>query len=227
MALMFYDRADAGRQLVGELKALPLNAPVVVALPRGGVVVAAEVARALHAPLELVFVSKISAPQQPEFAIGAVVDVAPTELVIDQKIARMVGADDVYIEAALREGILKNTRRRAAYLTGREPVSLAARDVVVVDDGIATGCSMHAALAGLRRSRPARLVLAVPVAPRDVIERLAPLADEVVCLTFSDAGAVAMHYVDFHQLDDKEVVAILRAVDAANATEPPLVDRAR
>lgn len=216
MPRMFRDRAEAGRLLAEQVRLLGLHEPVVVALPRGGVPVAAEIARALRAPLDLAIVRKIGAPGQPELAVGAVVDGDHADVVIDRVIAQQTGADEDYLEAAIRDGLREIARRRERYLRGRPAVALAGHDVVVVDDGIATGSSMKVALRSLRRRGAARLVLAVPVAPGEVLDELAASVDTTVCLARPDFfGSVGQYYVDFPQLEDDEVVVAMNAADDA------------
>ena len=209
---LFAGRKEAGRLLAARVAALRLRDPVVYALPRGGVPVAAEVADALHAPLDLVLVRKIGAPGQPELALGAVVDGDAPETVLNPHIVAATGATEAFVEAARRRELAEIERRRTRYLAGHPPVDLAGRDAVVVDDGIATGATARAALHALRRRGAARLVLATPVAPADTLEELRGEADEIVCLfvpaPFFGIGAF---YRDFHQLTDDEVVDLLAA----------------
>lgn len=211
------DRQSAGRELAARLLTRPgLTDPVVLALPRGGVPVAAEIARALRAPLDLVLVRKIGAPFNPEYALAALVDGDPPDLVIDEpaRVAARVPLADIEAEATREKCEL--ARRRQAYLGGRSPVPVAGRTAIVVDDGIATGTTMRAALKALRRRGPARLVLAVPVAPADTLRELSEEVDEVVCLRQPEPfHAVGPHYVDFHQLEDREVLEALASVNAA------------
>ncbi len=210
--LLFAGRQEAGRLLAARVAALRLRDPVVYALPRGGVPVAAEVADALHAPLDLVLVRKIGAPGQPELALGAVVDGDVPETVLNPHIVAATGASEAFIEAACRRELAEIERRRTRYLSGHPRVDPAGRDAVVVDDGIATGATARAALHALRRRGAARLVLATPVAPADTLEALRGEADEIVCLfvpaPFFGIGAF---YRDFHQLTDDEVVDLLAA----------------
>lgn len=207
----YADRAEAGRELAAVLARRAWQRPVVLALPRGGVPVAVEVARALHAPLDLLLVRKIGAPWQPELAVGAVVDGGEPVLVIDER-AASTGADAAYIEQQGAEAWKEILRRRARYLSGRAPVPLKGATVVLVDDGIATGNTMRAALQALRRRGVAHTVLAVPVAPHDTLMRLAGQADRVVCLAEPPGfRSVGEHYAEFPQVDDDEVVAALRA----------------
>jgi predicted phosphoribosyltransferase len=208
----FAGRQEAGRLLAARVVALGLRNPVVYALPRGGVPVAAEVADALHAPLDLVLVRKIGAPGQPELALGAVVDGDAPETVLNPHIVAATGASEAFIEAARRRELAEIERRRTRYLAGHPRVDPAGRVAVVVDDGIATGATARAALHALRRRGAARLVLATPVAPADTLEALRGEADEIVCLfvpaPFFGIGAF---YRDFHQLADDEVVDLLAA----------------
>ena len=205
----FADRRAAGRELAGAVQALALENPMVLALPRGGVPVGFEVARALGAPLDLLMVRKIGAPGHAEYGIGAVVDGAAPQVEIDEAAARMVGAGKDYIAAQTARELAEIERRRALYRTG-PPVPLAGRDAIVVDDGIATGNTMRAALKALRRAGPARIVLAVPLAPADILASMRPLCDKVVCLVAPQPFyAVGGHYRDFSQTGDAEVIRLL------------------
>jgi len=207
----FADRREAGRELALAVAELGLEEPVILALPRGGVPVGYEVAKRLDAPLDILLVRKISAPGHEEYGIGALVDGASPQIVIDEEIARMVGADSAYIERQVARELAEIERRRAAYRTG-PAVPLAGRTVVVVDDGIATGGTVKAALKALRKSGADRIVLAVPVAPRSSLQELAALADEIVCLSTPEPFyAVGAHYGNFDQTADREVVDLLAA----------------
>lgn len=214
----FVDRSQAGRLLAREVAALRLADAVVLALPRGGVPVAAEVARQLKAPLDLLMVRKIGAPQQPELAVAAVVDGARPEVVIDEDIARWAGADRDYIDVQARRQLAEIERRRALYLRGHASVPLAGKSVVLVDDGIATGTTVRAALKALRRLAPARIVLAVPVAAPTSVHRLRDDVDDLVCLSQPPSfRAVGQYYDDFHQVEDEEVIALLDEARARSA----------
>jgi putative phosphoribosyl transferase len=211
---MFSNRSEAGRLLARRVQAMGLADPVVLALPRGGVPVAVEVARALGAPLDLLLVRKIGAPQQPELAVGAVGEGG--ELFVDRHLMDLTGATDEYVARESREQLAEIARRRTAYLGGRAPLPLAGRTAVVVDDGIATGATVHAALKALRRRRPASVVLAVPVASREAVAALSADVDELVCLAQPALfRAVGEHYADFDQVSDGEVEQLMRmaAVD--------------
>jgi len=211
----FIDRLDAGRQLAQRVATLKLDQPIVYALPRGGVPVAAEIAAALNAPLDLVLVRKIGAPMQPELAVGAVVDGDEPELVINHDIARQTGADDEYIQSTCARELAEIDRRRARYLGNRPRPNPQGKTVIVVDDGIATGATAIAALHALRKRGAARRIVAVPVAPADTIDRLRKEAEDVICLMQPlDFWGISGFYHDFHQLEDAEVT---RALDQAAA----------
>ena len=215
----FANRTEAGLQLARRLVALKLKAPIVVlALPRGGVPVAAEVARALKAPLDLVMVRKIGAPGQPELAVAAVVDGASPQIIVDERISSLVGAGRAFIEASAAEQLLEIARRRQAYLRGRPTVPIRGATAIVVDDGVATGTTMRAALAAVRLGKPARLLLAVPVASNEALAALQAEVDQIVCLMQPRSfHAVGEHYDDFHQVSDAEVIAALDAAQAPAA----------
>ena len=206
----FVDRAEAGRLLGQRLAALKLVDPVVLALPRGGVPVAVEVARALHAPLDLLMVRKIGAPGQRELAVAAVVDGDRPEIVVDEATLRLSGADRAYVDAQAVRELFEIERRRALYLHGRKPVLLAGKSVVLVDDGVATGTTVRAALKALLRFDASRLVLAVPVAPADTVTQLRAWVSDLVCLWQpAPFRCVGDWYQDFHQIEDDEVIALL------------------
>jgi putative phosphoribosyl transferase len=216
---VYRNRREAGQALAKLLVARGYADPVVLALPRGGVPVGLEVARALHAPLDVLLVRKIGAPGQPELAAAAIVDGAQPELVVNEEVVAATGMTRAEIDAEAQRQLREIERRRVAYVGSRAALPLAGRTVIVVDDGIATGTSVRAALRALRARQPARLVLAVPVAPADTLARLAPLVDEVVCpATPEPFIAIGLHYADFHQLDDREVVA---AMDEAAGWSSP------
>ena len=205
----FADRREADRELASAVKALAPSDPVVLALPRGGVPVGYEVAKALGAPLDIIMVRKIGAPGHEEYGIGAVVDGSAAQIVIDREMARMVGATPDYIERQAARELEEIERRRAIYRPG-PPEALAGRTVVVVDDGIATGGTVSAALKALAGASPARIVLAVPLAPRDILPSLRERCDDVICLASPEPFyAVGAHYRDFGQTTDEEVIRFL------------------
>ena len=206
----FCDRREAGRLLAERLLPLRAEHPVVLALPRGGVPVAFEVAQALDAPLDLVLVRKIGAPGHEEYAIGAVVDTEPPRIVRNDPIIAALRVPDSYIAAETVRQAAEIARRRAAYLGTRPPVPLQGRTAILIDDGIATGATVRAALLGLAQANPARLVLAVPVAPPEVLAELRPLVYDLVCLLAPDPfRAVGLFFDDFAQTSDEEVVSLL------------------
>jgi len=213
---IFADRRDAGRRLVPELIRFKAQDPIVLALPRGGVPVGFEVARALDAPLDVALVRKIGAPGHEELGLGAVVDGANPQIVLNDEIVRAVGADPAYIKAETTRQLDEIERRRRLYRGSEPPLKIEGRTVIVVDDGIATGGTVRAVLQALRHSQPRRLVLAVPVAPRETIEALKAEADEVICLLAPEPFyAVGAHYRDFRQTSDGEVVDLLHAAQNA------------
>jgi putative phosphoribosyl transferase len=227
--MLFRDRTDAGRRLAARLMSFRSRDPVVLALPRGGVPVGLEIARALGAPLDVVLVRKIGVPFQPELALGAIVDGDPPELVIDTHLKTLLDIPDAYVDEERQRQLAEIARRRRVYLAGRSPAAVAGRTVIVVDDGIATGSTMRAALRAIRRRGPAHLVLAVPVAPPETIAALRDEVDEVVCLeTPTLFGAIGQFYADFRQLEDAEVIAALqvRASETAPTDGTPPRSRA-
>lgn len=208
----FRDRAEAGRQLAEALGGTAIDNPVVLALPRGGVPVAYEIARFLQAPLNLLFVRKIGAPANKEYGIGAVIDGDPPERVLDADAMRYARASDEYVEEETRRELAVIAERRKLYLAGRQPVPLKGRNVILVDDGIATGNTVLAAIRGLRQMQAAYVVLAVPVAPPEKVERLSREVDRVICLSAPERFiSVGGHYADFEQVSDDEVIRLLAA----------------
>jgi putative phosphoribosyl transferase len=205
----FADRREAGRWLAKVTRALNLCNPVVLALPRGGVPVAFEVAKTLGAPMDVLLVRKISAPGQEEYGIGAVIDGASPPFIIDFAAARLTGADQNYIDHQVTLQLAEIERRRALYCT-HTPINLAGRDVIVVDDGIANGGTMRAALTALGKVGARRLVLAVPIGPAKLLAELGELCDRVVYLLAPrHFHAVGAHYCNFAPVSDAEVVNLL------------------
>jgi len=206
----FRDRTDAGKKLAQALRRHRNQDGVVYALPRGGVVLGVEVARDLGMPLDLLIPRKIGHPLQPEYAICAVVENG--EMVCNQQEVARVDPQWFRREVAAERGEAR--RRRELYLGGREPAPVAGKTAIIVDDGIATGLTMEVAIRDARRRDPAHLIVAVPVAPPETVERLAREVDEFVVLDPSPyyLGAVGAYYDSFYQVSDEEVVALMRSV---------------
>lgn len=202
------DRADAGRHLAARLRDMNLADPVVLALPRGGVPVGFEIARDLKAPLDVLLVRKIGAPGHEEFALGAVVEAETPVVILNEGVsARFMD----YVKAEAARQAVEIDRRRALYREGRPLVDLAGRTAIVVDDGIATGATFRAALEAVKQLRAARVVAAIAVAPSDSLPAIEALADDVICLaTPAPFYAVGLHYGDFTQTTDEEVMALLK-----------------
>lgn len=222
MSDIFADRETAGRLLAARLAALAPARPVVYALLRGGVPVAIEIAKALKAPLDLLFVRKIGVPWHEELAAAAVVDGERPDIVLNEDVMRAVGLTEADIKARAKPHLKEIERRRALFMPDGRPIAAAGRTAIVVDDGVATGASMRAAIAAVRRRTPARLIVAVPVAAAETAAALAELADEVVCLTAPrDFGGVGQFYRDFHQLTDAEIIDQLARRPAAPSEAEP------
>jgi putative phosphoribosyl transferase len=214
----FANRSEAGRKLAAALARYKNEQPVVLALPRGGVPVAAEVAAALQAPLDLILVRKIGVPMQPELAMGAVVDGATPLIVRNEDVIRMAGIEEAEFKAVCDNELAEIERRRKRYLGSRERAEVAGRTAIVIDDGIATGATTRAALRATRLRNPKKLVLAVPVAPTESLAAMRQEADDVVCLEDHEFfGAIGFYYSDFRQTSDDEVIATL----ARFPTKPP------
>jgi putative phosphoribosyl transferase len=209
--MMFEDRAEAGRQLATALAGYKDERPVVLGLPRGGVAVAAAIAEALDAPLGLILVRKIGAPTRRELALGAVVDGKDPCVVRNDDVIQALGVTEATFDAICRRELMEIERRRRRYEGGATQIDVAARVVIVVDDGIATGATMRAALRATRLRRPKKLVLAAPVAAPDALNELRSEVDDLVCLISEEPfNAIGLFYVDFHQMNDAEVTEILR-----------------
>jgi predicted phosphoribosyltransferase len=208
----FVNRTEAGIALVAALSRFRDQDPVVLALPRGGVPVAFEIARALDAPLDLVVARKIGVPFQPELAMGAVVNGDMPIVVRNDDVIAVTGVAEAEFEAVCRRETAEIRRRRDRYLGGRAPADVAGKTAIVVDDGIATGATVRAALRATRTRRPKLLVLATPVAPNDTLKEMRSEVDEIVCLESHEFfGSIGAYYDDFSQVSDDEVVALLAA----------------
>ena len=208
--MLFSDRIEAGRRLAKALAVYKQQHPVLLALPRGGVPVAAEVATALDAPLDLVLVRKIGVPYQPELAMGAVVDGREPLVVRNENVIRLAEISEKDFAAVRDHELAEIERRRKLYLGDRPHPELQGHTVIIVDDGIATGATTRAALRAIRTRKPRKLVLAVPVAPTQSLAELRDEADDIVCLEdYDDFGAIGFYYADFQQVSDAEVIKLL------------------
>ena len=218
----FRDRSDAGHKLAKALSSYKDRHPVVLALPRGGVPVAAEVAAALDAPLDLILVRKIGVPTQPELAMGAVVDGTAPIVVRNEEVIELSGTTADEFDAACASELEEIERRRQLYIGDRARAEIAGQVVIVIDDGIATGATTRAALQAIRNRKPKELVLAVPVAPPDTITKLRGEVDALICLETPELfGAIGYFYRDFRQVSDQEVVAILKRFPAKRPASIP------
>lgn len=217
----FRDRQDAGRQLAAKLRPLAAERPIVVALPRGGVPVAYEIAGALHAPLDVLVVRKVGVPWHPELGVGAVSEGGYVEL--NEDVLAHVGLSDDELRAAIETKQREVAERVRLFRDGHPPQPLRGRVVVLVDDGIATGGTVRVAIRAIRAQTPKAIVLAVPVASPDVLDSLAPEVDQTVCLRMpGDLYAIGLWYLDFSQVADDQVVRLLEAArrDEANPDLP-------
>jgi putative phosphoribosyl transferase len=216
MFRIFDDRRDAGRALVAEIQRLGLDDPLILGLPRGGIPVAFEIATALDAELDTLVVRKLGAPFQPELAVGAIAS-GGIKVLNEDVLNRASGLNDSVLEKIIEREKLELARRERAYRGDREHSPLAGRNVVLVDDGMATGATMRAAALAVRSQRPAQLIVAVPTASRDALEMIEPLADEVICLEAPPHFyAVGEWYRHFGQTTDDEVRRLLdKSVDIA------------
>ncbi len=206
---MFRDRLEAADQLADQLAAYQGKKPLVLAIPRGAVPMAKLIAERLGGDFDVVLVRKLRAPWQPELAVGSVDESGWTYIA---PFAASMGADDKHLTEEKRKQLETIRQRRAQYTPLRPHIDPAGRTVIVIDDGLATGATMIAALHGLRQQQPAKLVCAVPVAPPDTLVKVRELADEVVCLQAPEFfQAVGQFYRDFPQVEDEEVIALLKA----------------
>ncbi len=212
-AHLFRDRSHAGQELAEALHHLADRHPLVLTLPRGGVPVAFEVARVLGAPLDLVLVRKIGAPGNEELALGAVIDGAEPKWVINQELLNQIAPPPNWFEEEMQRQLSELERRRQRYCGNRPAPHIGDRCVILIDDGVATGATVRAALKGLKQSKPSRIVLAVPVGPRAEMEMLRSEVDELVCLAMPEPFiGVGCHYGNFDQTSDEQVIDLLARV---------------
>jgi len=208
--MIYENRSDAGKRLARELAEYECQKPLVLALPRGGMPVAAEIARALNAPLDLILVRKLGVPGQPELAMGAVIDGAEPYVVRNEDILSFLPLSEDDFRRICERELAEIERRRALYLRNRPRVDPKDRVVIVVDDGVVTGATTPAALRAIRKRSPKKLISAVPVAPTGTLAELEAEADEGVCLQSHEPfHAIGLYYEDFHQVFDKEVIDLL------------------
>lgn len=204
------DRAQAGQLLARRLEYLRSARPLVLALPRGGVPVGFEIARSLGAELDVLMVRKLGAPGHPEYAIGAIVDGDQPQMVLTPEAADILESSPGWLERERDRQLAELGRRRQAYVGSRAQSAIKGRCVIIVDDGVATGATIIAAISGIRNARPARIVLAVPVAPMDTARHLEQLADECIVLATPEPFlSVGRQYRDFSEVSDVEVVRLL------------------
>jgi predicted phosphoribosyltransferase len=207
--MIFRDRADAGRQLAGKLSAYKDMGAYVLALPRGGVPVAYEVARALHAPLDVFVVRKLGVPGHEELAMGAIASGGVR--VLNEDTLAQLGIDDATLKAVTQTELEELRRREETYRGGIPAPDVSGRPVILIDDGLATGASMYAAVLALRARSPSKIIVAVPVAPADTCANIARYVDEMVCVATPEPfRGVGAWYDDFRQVTDDEVGDMLR-----------------
>ncbi|HUU70210.1 MAG TPA: phosphoribosyltransferase family protein [Planctomycetota bacterium] len=212
---MFRNRTEAGRQLAGHLQELAGPDALVLAIPRGGVVVGAAIAAALQCELDVINVRKLGAPFNPELAIGSIMEGAAEPYLNEQIISDLAVPAD-YIRDETERQRKEAERRAARYRNGRRPARIKDRTVILTDDGLATGATMISSIHGVKAQQPARLIVALPVGPADTIERIGRMVDDVLCLACPPFfGAVGQFYADFAQTSDEEVVELLEKLEKA------------
>jgi hypothetical protein len=215
---MFLDRKDAARKLAANLRGRKLRHPLVLAIPRGGVVTGAVLAQKLGAELDIVLSRKLRAPGQPEFAIGAISE--DGQIYINPQVAHDLGSYEDYLDQERRHQLSEIARRRNLFRQIRPQATIAGRSVIVTDDGIATGSTMIATLQVVRAHKPYEIIVAIPVAPADILEEIRRWCDNIVCLYAPrEFSAIGEFYDHFGQVEDAEVMDLLRATAAGSETE--------
>jgi putative phosphoribosyl transferase len=210
---MFRDRQEAGQMLAFELAKLTLQDPIVMALPRGGVPVAVELAKTLQTRLDLILVRKVGAPGNPELAVAAIVDGDPPDVVLNREIVETYGLGDDALRARIAKERPELARLRMAYRGGEAPLPVDGKTVIIVDDGAATGTTMKAAIRALKRRSPRKIIAALPVSPPDTATELAQEADLVICLSQpARFRALSYYYMSFPQLTDRDVLDAMNMV---------------
>jgi putative phosphoribosyl transferase len=208
---MFRDRREADQKLADRLSTPNLRDPVVLALPRGGILVAIEIAWALKAPLDLIIARKVGMLGNPELALAAIIDGDPSDVALNRDVVEACNLDDAALKILMDRELPELERRRRIYRASQSPLPIATKTAVLVDDGAATGATMKAAIRALRRRSPLEIVAALPVAPPDTVADLAVDADRIVCLNQPPSfHALGSCYHDFHQLVDEEVLNMLQ-----------------
>jgi putative phosphoribosyl transferase len=211
--VIFRDRHNAGLSLAEELARQELSDPVVLALPRGGVPVAAQVARRLHAPLDVIIVRKVGAPGNPELAVAAIVDGNPPDVVVNREIVEAYGLDEDALADLVKRERPELERRRNAWRGKRRLLSVTGKTAIIIDDGAATGATVKVAIRALKRRSPREVVVALPVAPPDTVKELEREGVRVVCLAQpANFMALGYHYRDFTQVPDEEVGTTLAEI---------------
>lgn len=210
MIILFNDREDAGNQLADKLLKYKDQNPLIIALPRGGVPVAYVISEALSAELDVIIVRKLGAPGNPELGIGALVEGNPPQKILNEGIIFHLGVTDDFIDRESEEQNKEILRRATVYRGGRGLADMSGRTVIVVDDGIATGATIKAALKGIKAQNPDKIIVAVPVAPPDILYALTEIADEVICVERPEfLYAIGAYYRNFDQVTDDEVIYML------------------
>lgn len=223
-AMSFATRLEAGERLGEACRGLVFEKPLVLGLARGGVPVAVGVARRLGVPMDVLMVRKIGTPGYAELASAAVVDGQKPVIVFNEEVMRSRSVSKSDVRAAAADALREIERRRELYVGRRAPVEVTDRDVILVDDGAATGSSLRAAVDAVKRKSPLRITIAVPVAAHEALETLKRVADQVICLEAPERfGSVSEFYQEFHQVTDDEVVALLETgrIDTSGAPRPP------
>jgi predicted phosphoribosyltransferase len=205
---MFQDRRDAGQQLAEQLAKFAGSQPVLLAIPRGGVEIAAEVAVKLKAKIDLVFPRKIGSPGNPELAVGAVA--ASGQVIVNKQLQAQLGISDKDIDYLADKELREIERRRKLYLGERQVISLKGKTAIIIDDGLATGYTAKAAVLATKARQPQSVVLAVPVAPVETVESMKSEVDELICLSMvKEFYAIGQFYYNFSQVSDSQVISII------------------
>jgi putative phosphoribosyl transferase len=214
---MFQDRTDAARKLEAGLRNRKFHKPLVLAIPRGGVVIGAILAQELDAELDVVLSRKLRAPDQPELAIGAISE--DGRVFLNPRLAGLVARDEDYLHQECRHQIAEIARRGKLFRAVRSPAAVAGGSVIITDDGIATGSTMIASVQIVKAQEPREVIVAVPVAPPDRLQEVRRWCDDVVCLhSPKQFWAIGLFYNDFRQVEDDEVVDLLRAAATRSGT---------